>query len=74
MSPPRLNWGRTADDDSRACYVKLADGGTLIIDDYDNGEVILLLESADGEQRAIYQCGRPEPGWWGRLWDKLRGV
>ncbi len=71
MSTPLLNWGRFADGDGRACSVKLADGGTLVINDYDNGEVIVLVKGV--ERNEIHQCGRrePEPGWWGRLCYRL---
>ncbi len=65
MSHPTLNWGRLADGDGKTCSVKLADGGELVIDDYDNGEVIVLLVSPNGQDRAIYECGRPST--WSRF-------
>ncbi len=72
MSHPTLNWGRLADGDGKTCSVKLADGSTLVIDDYDSGEVILLLSDAGDEKRAIYECGR-QPGWLTRAWRRLVG-
>lgn len=59
MSPtpkPLLDFQPTADGDSRAASLRLGDT-IVVIDDYDNGQVIVLVER--GEQREIHQCGRP---------------